>query len=113
MAKNPSVLNINGKKPIKRHLPKVGMMLGRNFKMNHEHRQIANSILSRLKDGEEFSRSTIDQALRDTGDIAPDRGEGLDQEVQEEDQGGGQSRSIGMVASNLVRLSETAWAESC
>ena len=81
--------------------------------MNHEHRQIANSILSRLKDGEEFSRSTIDQALRDTGDIAPDRGEGLDQEVQEEDQGGGQSRSIGMVASNLVRLSETAWAESC
>ena len=80
--------------------------------MNHEHRQIANSILSRLKDGEEFSRSTINQALRDTGDLAPDRGEGLDQAVQEEDQGGGQSRSIGMVASNLVRLSEKAWAES-
>ena len=80
--------------------------------MNHEHRQIANSILSRLKDGEEFSRSTIDQALRDTGDIAPDRGEGLDQEVQEEDQGGGQSRSLSVVAANLIRLSETAWSES-
>jgi hypothetical protein len=80
--------------------------------MNNEHRQIANSILSRLKDGEEFSRSTIDQALRDTGDLAPDRGKGLDQAVQEENQGGGQSRGIGMVASNLIRLSEKAWAES-
>ena len=80
--------------------------------MNHEHRQIANSILSRLKDGEEFSRSTINQALRDTGDLAPDRGEGLDQAVQEENQGGGQSRSLSMVATNLIRLSEKAWSES-
>jgi hypothetical protein len=80
--------------------------------MNNEHRQIANSILSRLKDGEEFSRSTIDQALRDTGDLAPDRGKGLDQAVQEENQGGGQSRGIGMVASNLIRFSKTAWSES-
>ena len=80
--------------------------------MNHEHRQIANSILSRLKDGEEFSQSIIRTALQDAGDLAPDRGKGLDQAVQEEDQGGGQSRSIGVVASNLVRLSEKAWSES-
>jgi hypothetical protein len=80
--------------------------------MNHEHRQIANSILSRLKDGEEFSRSTIDQALRDTGDLAPDRGKGLNQAVQEEDQGGGESRSLSVVAANLIRLSEKAWSES-
>ena len=80
--------------------------------MNHEHRQIANSILNRLKDGEEFSRSTIDQALRDTGDLAPIGSTGLDQAVQEESQGGGQSRGIGMVASNLIRLSEKAWSES-
>ena len=80
--------------------------------MNHEHRQIANSILSRLKDGEEFSQSVIRTALQDAGDLAPDRGKGLDQAVQEEDQGGGQSRGIGMVASNLVRLSKTAWSES-
>jgi len=88
------------------------MMLGKNFKMNHEHRQIANSILSRLKDGEEFSRSTIDQALRDTGDLAPIGSEGVDQEVQEESQGGGESRSMDMVATSLIRLSEKAWAES-
>ena len=80
--------------------------------MNHEHRQVANSILSRLKDGEEFSQSVIRTALIDAGDLAPDRGEGLDQAVQEEDQGGGESRSLSVVATNLVRLSEKAWSES-
>ena len=80
--------------------------------MIYEHRQIANSILSRLKDGEEFSQSVIRAALQDAGDLAPDRGKGLDQAVQEKDQGGGESRGIGMVASNLVRLSEKAWSES-
>jgi hypothetical protein len=81
--------------------------------MIYEHRQIANSILSRLKDGEEFSQSVIRTALIDAGDLAPDRGEGLDQAVQEEDQGGGESRGIGMVAENLIRRSKAAWAESC
>ena len=80
--------------------------------MNHEHRQVANSILSRLKDGEEFSQSVIRTALEDAGDLTPDRGKGLDQAVQEEDQGGGQSQGISVVASNLVRLSEKAWTES-
>ena len=80
--------------------------------MNHEQRQAANSILARHKDGEQFSQSAIDQALRDTGDIAPDGGEVLDQAVQEESDGGGQSRGMGMVAENLIRLSEKAWAES-
>jgi hypothetical protein len=80
--------------------------------MNHEHRQIANSILSRLKDGEEFSQSVIRTALRDAGDLAPDRSEGLDQAVQEESQGGREIRSIRMVAENLIRLSEKAWAKS-
>lgn len=77
--------------------------------MNNEHRQIANSILDRFKDGEQFSQSAIDQALRDTGDIAPDGGEVLDQAVQEENDGGGQSRGMGMVAENLIRLSKKAW----
>lgn len=77
--------------------------------MNHEHRQVANSILARHKDGEQFSQSAIDQALRDTGDLAPDGSEVLDQEVQEESQGGGQSRGMGMVAENLIRLSKKAW----
>ena len=78
--------------------------------MNHEHKQIANSILARLKDGEEFSQSVIRRSLEITGDLAPMRSAGVDQAVQEEAAGGGQSRSIGMVADNLVRLSEKAWA---
>ena len=80
--------------------------------MTHE-RLVANSILSRLKDGEEFSQSIIRTALIDAGDLAPDRGQGLDQAVQEEDQGGGQSQGISLVAENLIRRSEAAWAESC
>jgi hypothetical protein len=80
--------------------------------MNNEHRQIANSILARLKDGEQFSQSAIDQALRDTGDIAPIGSTGLDQALQEESYRGGESRSMVMVAENLVRLSKTAWSES-
>lgn len=77
--------------------------------MNNEHRQIANSILDQHKDGKQFSQSAIDQALRDTGDLAPDGGEVLDQAVQEESDGGGQSRGMGMVAENLIRLSKKAW----
>ena len=76
--------------------------------MTHE-RLVANSILGRLKDGEEFSRSTIAQALRDTGDLAPIGSSGLDQAVQEESDGGGESRSLSLVAENLIRLSEKAW----
>ena len=77
--------------------------------MNNEHRQIANSILARLKDGEQFSQSAIDQALRDTGDITPIGSAGLDQAVQEESYGRGENRSMVMVAENLVRLSKKTW----
>lgn len=78
--------------------------------MTHE-RLVANSILGRLKDGEEFSRSTIDQALRDTGDLAPIGSSGLAAEIPQESDGGGQSRGMGMVAENLIRLSEKAWSK--
>ena len=77
--------------------------------MNNEHRQIANSILARLKDGEQFSQSAIDQALRDTKDLAPIGSKVLDQAVQEENDGGGENRSMVMVADNLVRLSKKTW----
>jgi hypothetical protein len=77
--------------------------------MNHEQRQIANSILARHKDGEQFSQSAIDQALRDTGDLAPIGSAGVDQAVQEESQGGGGNRSMVMVANNLIRLSKKTW----
>jgi len=77
--------------------------------MNHEHKQIANSILARHKDGEQFSQSAIDQALRDTGDLAPIGSEGVDQALQEESQRGGGNRSMVMVANNLIRLNKKTW----
>ena len=80
--------------------------------MNHEHRQIANSILARLKDGEEFSPATVRRSLELTGDIAPIGSAGLDQAVQEDSQGGRENRSMGMVAANLIRLSENTWSKS-
>jgi len=80
--------------------------------MNHEHRKIANSILSRLKDGEEFSLVTIRRSLEITGDLAPIGSAGVDQAVQKENDGERQIGSISMVAASLIRLSEKAWAES-
>jgi hypothetical protein len=77
--------------------------------MNNEHRQIANSILARLKDGEQFSQSAIDQALQNTGDLAPIGSKVLDQAIQEENDGGGENRSMVMVADNLVRLNKKTW----
>jgi len=77
--------------------------------MSNEQRQVANSILARHKDGEQFSQSAIDQALRDTGDLAPIGSAGVDQAVQEESQGGGGNRSMVMVANNLIRLSKKTW----
>ena len=77
--------------------------------MNNEHRQVANSILARHKDGEQFSQSAINQALRDTGDLAPIGSNVLDQAIQEENDGGGENRSMVMVAENLVRLSKKTW----
>jgi hypothetical protein len=77
--------------------------------MSNEHRQIANSILARLKDGEQFSQSAIDQALRDTGDLAPIGSKVLDQAIQKENDGGGENRSMVMVADNLVRLNKKTW----
>lgn len=73
-------------------------------------RLVANSILSRLKDGEEFSQSVIRTALGDTGDLAPVGSSGLAAEIQEKSHGGGEIGSLRMVAENLIRLSEKAWA---
>ncbi|CAB5212415.1 hypothetical protein UFOVP188_13 [uncultured Caudovirales phage] len=75
-------------------------------------RATANRLLDRLKDGEKFSRLDVNRALRDAGDIEADGCEGMDQAVSEEGDGGRESRSISMVAENLIRLSEKAWAES-
>ena len=77
--------------------------------MNHEHRQVANSILARLKDGEEFSPSVIRTALGDTGDLAPIGSSGLASEIPKNSDGGGEISCISMVAADLIRHNEKAW----
>jgi hypothetical protein len=62
--------------------------------------------------GNNLANLPLTKRLRDTGDIAPIGGTGLDQALQEESYGGGENRSMVMVAENLVRLSKTAWSES-
>jgi hypothetical protein len=62
--------------------------------------------------GNNLANLPLTKRLRDTGDLAPIGGTGLDQALQEESYGGGENRSMVMVAENLVRLSKTAWSES-
>ena len=76
----------------------------------NEYRNLANQLLDRAKDGEEFSRLDIDRALRDAGDLAPVRSQGMDQALPQEGQGRGESRSIRLVAENLLNLSQKTWA---
>ena len=62
----------------------------------------AHKLLDRVKDGQAISRTAIDYALFLTGD-APERGKGMGDEIPAEDQGTGQSQSIGMVANHDCR----------
>lgn len=64
----------------------------------------AHQLLDKLKDGNEnYSRFVINRALALTGDFETHRGERMVAEVQSENQGCGQSQSIGMVANNDCR----------
>jgi hypothetical protein len=74
--------------------------------MNYEHRQVANSILSRLKDGEQFSQSVIRTALRDTGDLATMEARDWINRYRKENQSGWQSRGLRMVAKTLSDLAK-------
>jgi len=65
----------------------------------------AHKLLDRVKDGQTFSRVVIDRALELTGDYAPERGQGMVDAIPAEDQGTGQSESIGMVADHDSRHS--------
>lgn len=69
----------------------------------------ANEILDRVRDGQLVAPTAVTAALVATGD-APRRSAGVDQAIQEKSDGGGESRSISMVAENLIRLSEKAWS---
>ena len=76
----------------------------------NENRKLANQLLDKRKDGEEFSRLDIDTALRDSGDIASDGSEGMDQEIPQESNGGGENRGFGLVVAELGKVNQKAWS---
>lgn len=70
----------------------------------------ANKLLDAVKDGQPISRSEIDAALIATGDHAADGGEGVDSEIPSESETDRESKSILMVAQDLIRHSENSWS---
>jgi hypothetical protein len=69
----------------------------------------ANRLLDRHKETKELSYSDTTRMLAITGDIEADGGEGVDSEVQEENQRPWENESIRMVVSDLIRHREKAW----
>ena len=69
----------------------------------------ANQLLDQLKDGAKLSYSDTRTALTVTGDYEEFRGEGMDNEVQEEAERPWENQSISMVVADLVRHREKAW----
>lgn len=77
----------------------------------NEHRKLGNQLLDKLKDGQEFSLADINRALEYAGDYAPVGGQGMGEPLSAEKEEIGSDRSLGMVAENLIRLSEKAWTK--
>ena len=69
----------------------------------------ANQLLDQLKDGAKLSYYDTRTALTVTGDYEEFRGEGMDNEIQEEAERPWENQSISMVVADLVRHREKAW----
>lgn len=74
--------------------------------MNHDYK----SLLDRRREGQEFSLTDINRALRDAGDLAPDRGTGLDSQIPQQTAGTGETGSPIVVGDCEAGYQETAWA---
>ena len=72
----------------------------------------ANQILDRAKEGQQFSPFVIDRALCLTGDIDPDRSNGMGEALQEKDNGPWESRSVLLVANYIRRHYQEAGPKS-
>ena len=69
----------------------------------------ANRLLDRCRETSQLSYADTTRALRATGDIEADGGEGMDFEIQEESQRPWENESIRMVVADLIRHREKAW----
>ena len=72
--------------------------------MNYEQ---ATKILDRLRDGWQFSEFVTLRALELTGDYDPERGQRMDTEVSQKDDGAWESQSLRLVANHVSRHCKT------
>ena len=68
----------------------------------------ANQILDRAKEGQQFSSFVIERALCLTGDIDPDRSQGMGEALSNEIEGGWEKRSVLLVANHIGRHNQAA-----
>ena len=66
----------------------------------------ANQILDRHKETRQLGYLDTTRALRATGDIKDDGGQGMDQTIQTENERPWENESIYMVVRGLIRLGE-------
>ena len=73
-------------------------------------KEIANKLLDKVRDGQQFSFEQINSALYATGDIyAAMRGEGMEKTLRGEGQGTGQGESPELVDRREERHSQNSW----
>ena len=69
----------------------------------------ANRLLDRHKETKELSYADTTRALAVTGDYEEHGSEGVDNEIQEENERPWENESIRMVVADLIRHREKAW----
>jgi len=70
----------------------------------------SKNLLDRRREGQEFSLTDINRALRDSGDLEPDRGERMAAPIPLESEGNREAASTGLVAGSEGGNKEAAWA---
>lgn len=68
------------------------------------------SLLDRRREGQEFSLADINRALRDAGDLAPDRVERMDKALSQEATGTGKAGSQNLVGKHQDGHQKETWA---
>jgi len=73
-------------------------------------KEIANTLLDKVRDGQQFSFEQISAALYATGDIyAAVRGEGMEKTLRDESEGTGQGEGPELVDCRQERHSQDSW----
>ncbi len=68
------------------------------------------SLLDKRREGQEFSLADINRALRDAGDLEPDRSERMDKTLSQETYGAGEAGRSSMVGNYQNGNQKETWA---